>query len=182
MCCCWQNLLFFFNFPSAFSTNWKNLKQRWEVRGELLAAKVEQGGIRLAQYPTEYSYTFALTHIFIYIFVDIYLYIFLDTYIYTFSWTGNREEPLSWKTISPGALKPTRSPHWLMYQLVFWWLVWWSRSKEPATAESNAKWAEKEGFKLVMETFSKIDPERVRASTSSPRLTCDYFKHCKVPR
>ena len=35
---------------------------------------------------------------------------------------------------------------------------------------------------VVMETFSKIDPKRVRASTSSPRLTCDYFKHCKVPR
>ena len=29
---------------------------------------------------------------------------------------------------------------------------------------------------LVVETFSKTDPERVRASTSSPRLTCDYFK------
>ena len=24
------------------------------------------------------------------------------------------------------------------------------------------------------ETFSKTDPERVRASTSNPRLTCDY--------
>ena len=31
-------------------------------------------------------------------------------------------------------------------------------------------------FKVVVETFSKTDPERVRASTSSPRLTCDYFK------
>ena len=40
----------------------------------------------------------------------------------------------------------------------------------------------KGGCILVMETFSKIDPERVQASTSSPRLTCDYFKHCKVPR
>ena len=29
---------------------------------------------------------------------------------------------------------------------------------------------------LVVITFSKIDPERVRASTSSSRLTCDYFK------
>ena len=29
---------------------------------------------------------------------------------------------------------------------------------------------------LVVETSSKTNPERVRASTSSPRLTCDYFK------
>ena len=31
-------------------------------------------------------------------------------------------------------------------------------------------------WQLVVETFSKTDPERVRASTNSSRLTCDYFK------
>ena len=31
-------------------------------------------------------------------------------------------------------------------------------------------------YALVVETFSKTDPERVRASTNSSRLTCDYFK------
>ena len=55
-------------FLLQFSMNLKNLKQLWEVRGELLAAKVEQGVIRLAQYPIEHSYTSALTHIFRYTF------------------------------------------------------------------------------------------------------------------
>ena len=31
-------------------------------------------------------------------------------------------------------------------------------------------------FKVVVETFSKTDPERVQSSTSSSRLTCNYFK------
>ena len=31
-------------------------------------------------------------------------------------------------------------------------------------------------YRLVVITFSKTDPERVRPSTSSSRLTCDYFK------
>ena len=52
----------------------------------------------------------------------------------------------------------------------------WCEVKAPNMVRVHACNLPSEPWRLVVETFLKKDPERVRASTSSSRLTCDYFK------